>query len=233
MNVGLFRGAASLHAQQRQIESIARNLTNLSTVGYKRETSAVRQFEVPGSHGSRRAVGAETAIDFSQGDLRRTGEVYDVALLGGGFFGVEGPEGEIYTRDGSFKLAPDGVLLTAESYPVAWTALNRQIDPRGPSPTIDGDGNVRQGAEDVGRLKIVDFEDDQRLVSNGGGYWIAPADLKEATATATVHQGALEESNSSGIAEMVEMIVVQRQFESMAQTMKSIQESYRRLTRPI
>ncbi len=233
MNVGLFRGAASLHAHQQQIESIARNLTNLSTVGYKRETSAVRQFEVPGSQGSKRGVGAEVTVDFSQGDLRRTGEVYDVALLGGGFFGVEGPAGEVYTRDGSFKLAPDGVLLTAESYPVAWTALNRQIDPRGPSPMIDGDGNVRQGGADVGRLKIVDFEDNQRLISDGNGYWTAPADLKEATATATVHQGALEESNSTGVVEMVDMILVQRQFESMAQTMKSIQESYRRLTRPV
>jgi len=82
-------------------------------------------------------------------------------------------------------------------------------------------------------LKIVNFEDKQRLRPDGHGNWIAHPKLKEATATATVHQGAIEDSNAQGIVEMIEMISVQRQFDSMAQAMKSVEESYRRLTRPM
>ncbi|MEW6073614.1 MAG: flagellar hook basal-body protein [Planctomycetota bacterium] len=233
MNVGLYRGAGALHAQQSRLEAIARNLANLSTVGYKRETEALRQHVVPGRGGERRGVVIERTVDFSQGDLRRTGLPYDLALYGEGFFAVEGPDGEMYTRDGSFRLGPDGTLLTAEGHPVAWAELQRPIDPQSAHPpVVDGDGTVRQGGGDIGRLRIVDFADDQKLRPDGQGYWHAPADLSEATATAMVHQGALEESNATGIEEMIEMIGVQRQFDSVARAMKSIQESYSRLTRP-
>jgi flagellar basal body rod protein FlgG len=233
MTVGLFRGAASLRAHQIQVESIARNLSNLSTVGFKRETSGLRQFNVQGTYGNKRGVGNESAFDFTQGDLRRTGQTYDLALMGEGFFAIEGPVGEVYTRDGSFRLGPDGSLLTSEGHAVAWDAFIRQIDPRGMPPVIDGDGTVRQGVEELGTLRIVNFEDNQKLRPDGYGHWIAPTNLPEATATATVHQGALEESNSAGIVEMIEMISIQRQFDSMAQAMKSVEESYRRLTRPM
>ena len=234
MNVGLYRSAAALQTQQTRIDSIARNLANLSTAGYKRGTAAVSQFEVPGSHGKQQGVAIDIATDFTQGDLTRTGRTFDFALVGGGFFGAEAPEGEVYTRDGTFRLSPEGVLLTAEGYPVAWTSIDRQIDPaQADLVKVDQDGNVRQGLEQVGRLKVIDFEDNQRLIEGSSGYWRAPADLAEATATAQVHQGAIEDSNSTGIGEMVDMIATQRQFDSMARAMKSIQDSYSRLTRPV
>jgi flagellar basal-body rod protein FlgF len=231
MDTGLYRSAASLHTRQQQLDSIARNLANLSTVGYKRGASAT--FELSDRGGERRSIATETEVDFSQGSLRRTGRNLDVALLGEGFFGAESPRGEVYTRDGSFRLSPEGVLLTGDGFPVAWTTLNRQIDPAGLPVTIDGDGTARQGFEEIGRLKVVNFEDPQRLTLGEHGYWNAPADLPEATATAVVNQGALEESNATGMEEMVSMINVQRQFDTVARAMKSIQDSYRRLTRPM
>lgn len=231
MDAGLFKGAASLHARQKQIDSIARNLAHLSTVGYKRSTSAT--FEVSGPRGQQKRIATESITDFSQGNLRRTGERLDFALFGDGFFAVEGQQGEVYTRDGSFRVSAEGTLLSADGLPVAWTTLNRQIDPTGLPVVADPDGVVRQGVEEIGRLRVVNFEDHQQLTRGELGYWEAPADLKEATSTAVVNQGALEESNTTGMAEMVNMISAQREFDTVARAMKSIQESYRRLTRPM
>ena len=85
-------------------------------------------------------------------------------------------------------------------------------------------------ADALGRLRIVAFEDARGLVPTSHGFWHAPEGLAEATATAVVHQGALEASDVQGIVEMVEMIAVQRAYESAARTVSFVEESYRRLT---
>jgi len=96
---------------------------------------------------------------------------------------------------------------------------------------VDLDGTVRQGLVEIGRLRVVNYEDNQELVIDTNGCWSAPGNLPEATATAEVHQGAIEDSNATGVGEMIEMITAQRQFDSLARAMKSIQDSYSRLTR--
>jgi flagellar basal-body rod protein FlgF len=91
---------------------------------------------------------------------------------------------------------------------------------------------VRQGEAEIGRLRLTNFEDPQRLYQDGNGYWIAPRGLREAAHEAVVHQGALEQSNATAVEELVAMIAVQRAYDSAAKTMSSIADSYGRLTRP-
>ncbi len=232
MNVGLYRAAVAMVSHERRLDAIATNLANVGTVGYKRVGTAANEFRVVRGRGQARGMVVRSKIDFSQGNLRRTEREYDLALWGDGFFAVDSPDGEVYTRDGDLRLTFDGVLVTDEGWPVAWTRRSASIDATGRPVTVRGDGVVVQGTTRLGQLRIVDFVDQGRLRQGEYGYWHAPADLAKATHTATVHQYSLEESNSSGVEEMIAMIGVQRAFESAANLLSSIDESYRRLTRP-
>lgn len=217
--------------QERRLDSIAVNLANLSTTGYKRSSTATTEFSVETEKGKKRGLALSTQTDFSQGNLVRTGGTFDLALFGDGFFTLEGPEGEVYTRAGDFKVTEEGVLVSQDDYPVAWENRGGAIDPTGDVVTVDGDGVMRQGGQELGRLKIVDFKDRSKLVQTGSSIWSAPKGLEEATATATVHQYSLESSNAAGMDEVIDMIAVQRQFQSVGTLIQTIQESYQRLTR--
>jgi len=232
MTVDLYRTAVSMAAAQRQVETIASNLANAGTTGFKRDTAAAHLFSLP--KGTRRVEGLATVdqVDFTQGELVRTGRPYDLALFGRGFFALEGKDGEVYTRDGQFFATSQGILVSDDGLPVAWDSFQTPIDPTGLPVVVDGDGTARQGPTEIGRLRLVDFADPQRMYQVGDGHWHAPADLKEVAHDAVVHQGALEQSNASAVEELVAMIAVQRAYDVTASAFSTIEQSYRRLTRP-
>jgi flagellar basal body rod protein FlgG len=232
VNVGLYRSAVAMAAQQRSLDSIASNLANLQTVGFKRGVTASHEVEVQRPRGAVRGVTTLAEVDFAQGNLQRSGRELDLALHGEGFFAVDGPDGEVYTRDGSFHLTQAGVLVTEDGLPVAWDLLSGAIDPVGQPLKIDEGGNVRQGIQDIGRLRVVAFEDQAALRLDRLGFWHAPAGARELPADARVNQYALEESNANGMEEMVAMIGVQRSFEVVARVFEAINQTYERLTRP-
>jgi len=232
VNVGLYRSAVAMSSQQRRLDSIAANLANLGTVGFKRGVTAAHEVEVDRPRGKVRGVSTRAEVDFAQGNLLRTGREHDLALFGEGFFSIEAPEGEVYTRDGSFHLTEAGVLVTEDGFPVAWDTLQSQIDPVGVALKIDTEGNVRQGIQDIGRLRIVAFDDNRALRLDSRGHWIAPEELRRGPADTRVNQYSLEDSNASGVEEMVAMIGVQRSFEVVARTFEAIDKTYERLTRP-
>lgn len=232
MNVGLYRSAVAMSAQQRRLDSIASNLANVGTNGFKRGVTAAHEIEVQRPRGPVRGVTTLAEVDFSQGNLQRTGRPEDLALYGDGFFAVESPDGEVYTRDGSFYMSDGGSLVSEEGFPLAWDRVGGAIDPVGLPIVIDEAGNVRQGPQDIGRLKVVDFADKSQLRKDRNGFWTAPPSAQRIAAEGRVHQYALEESNSNGVEEMVEMIGVQRSFEVVAKLFQSIDQTYERLTRP-
>ena len=231
MNLGLYQGAAAMRASEKRLNALAHNLANVSTPGFKRHGTAARIFRVEEAGRVRQGLRTELTTDWSQGNLDRTENPYDLALFGEGFFAVEAPHGEVYTRAGSFKLNDDGVLQTMEGYPVAWAQRIGDLDPRGGPVVVDGEGNVRQGTLDVGRLKLTDFEDRTRLRQDGQGYWMAPAGAQEKAYTAVVHQGAVERSNATGLEELISMVMVQRSFDASSRVLSMINQSYQRLTR--
>lgn len=233
MNLGIYRAASSMTTHKKDLDVVAANLANVSTTGFKRSTSSIREFRISGQARDVRGLGTKHSVDFSQGELNRTGRQLDMALDGEGFFSLEGPDGEIYTRDGQFHMDQGGVLVNGEGMPVAWERLFAPIDPTGLPISVDPEGGVRQGQRDLGTLRIVNFEDPQRLRRLGPGTWAAPDGLQETTHTAAVHQFALEGSNTTAIEEMISMIAIQRSFESSARLLDTIKESYQRLTRPM
>lgn len=230
---GLYRTALALRSHERSLDSIATNLANLGTSGFKRVRTAQHAFEVPHSlsrTGTATDLRVTSRVDFGQGDLNRTGRPLDLALYGEGFFTVEGPQGELYTRQGSFHTTATGALVTDEGLPVAWDTLSAPIDPTGLPVEIDGEGTVRQAGAELGRLRITGFADAEALQLDRSGFWHAPRGAERAAHSAVVHQGALEESNSVGVEELVALVDVQRSFEAVAGVMSKIEDTYNTLT---
>jgi len=227
---GLYSGVGAMRVAERRLEAIAANLANIETPAYKRDTTTVRAFRLPRGERDDTGLAAHRRTDFTQGELQPSSSPFHLALSGPGFFAVEAPAGELYTRNGTFHVDAAGVLQSAEGFPVAWASRSGTIDPIGPPVTIAADGTVRQGPGAIGSLRLVDFDDPGALARLGGGYFRADGALRETSSAAEVHQGALERSNASAVDELVAMIQVQRSFEGAARLMQMIDQSYRRLT---
>ena len=230
MNIGLYSGVSSARANERRLEGIAANLANVDTNAYKRISTGTQAMQIPGGGPNDLALKTNSRMDFTQGLLKPSSSPYHVALMGPGFFAVEGPNGEMYTRNGAFHVNDEGVLQSSEGYPVAWESRGDPIDPSGEMVTIDGRGYVRQGRADIGKLKVTDFTRTDRLSTNGDGYFQPTRANQEIATDAVVHQQRLEGSNVSSIDELVALISIQRNFESARNVMSLIDQSYGRLT---
>lgn len=218
-----------MRAAEKRLDAIAANLANSGTVGYKRRSLSTQAFDVQRGGQKHREVMTTERTDFSQGPLERTGNALDLALDGKGFFVVEGPQGEVMTRNGAFMVDKAGELITREGYPVAWDGPRGRLEAIGEEIFVGPTGEVRQGRSVIGNLRLESFADEQSLELTRDGYYRAPASSQRVPAEAEVHQGALERSNTSSLDELVAMITIQRSFEAATNTMQMIQRSYQRL----
>ncbi|MCA9002293.1 MAG: flagellar hook basal-body protein [Planctomycetes bacterium] len=226
---GLTHAATAMLAQEKRLDSITANLANANTPGFKRRMSA--------SHGAfmGRLNAAQIGLemmqrnDFTQGPLLESGNPLDLGIQGEGFFAIESPDGEVYTRNGEFQMTGEGVVVTTEGYPVIWDGVQANIQPTGEAIVVDREGMVTQGNRQLGKLRLVGFEDMDKLDNNKDGYWVAPAELPRERATGKFVQGAIEGSNVNSVSELVAMISVQRKFEQASQIITQIDRSYQRL----
>jgi flagellar basal body rod protein FlgG len=232
VNEGLYSGVSAANAAERRLDAVTQNLANLDVSGFKRRATSLASFDVALRGGIERQTRSRSSVDYSQGPVGATGNPLDLALAGPGFFAVEGARGELYTRDGRFHLDASGVLQTADGLPVAWDGGRGTIDASGLAVQVDAEGVVTQGTERVGKLRIVDFAASDRLHQVGRGYFQAPRGAGERASSAEVRQGHVERANVSAVDEMVELISVQRSFESATRLLAMIDQSYRRLTSP-
>ena len=230
MNQGLYEGVSAMDSAQRRMEAITSNLANLGVNGFKRRSVATNSFDTILQGQVRRQIGTRTVVDHSQGTLVPSDRAYDLALAGEGFFAVETPKGEAYTRNGQFQIDDSGVLQTLEGFPVAWEGGRGSIDPTGPDLVVDPEGYVSQGPEQLGQVKVVNFDDRARLHQDRSGYYFAPEGVERSAHTALVRQGVVEAANVNAVDEMVSMISAQRSFESATRLMQMIDQTYRRLT---
>lgn len=230
MNRGLYNGVAAMSSAERGLDAVASNLANLGVNGYKRRAAATQSFDTMLRGKLERQVGTRTSVDFAQGTLRNTENAYDLALSGRGFFAVETPRGEAYTRNGQFHIDGEGRLQSVEGYSVAWDGGRATVDTEGPEIIVDQEGAVWQGTDKLGNLKLVNFADPSQLEVQGSGYFTAPGGARRAAREGDVVQKSLETANVSAIDEMVELIALQRNYESSARLMSNIEQTYKRLT---
>jgi flagellar basal body rod protein FlgG len=159
-----------------------------------------------------------TRLDFRPGTIGTTGRDLDAAIEGAGFFVVNGPNGERYTRNGSFVRRADGVLTTSDGLPLV-AAGNAQPPAHIKVGTglisISEDGSVKAGDVVAGKLKLVTFGSEDDIERESGTRFRAKPGVAPTVSTARVVGGALEQSNVTLVDRMVALTEVQRTFEAL------------------
>lgn len=239
MNVGIYQAAAAMDANARWQEMIAGNLSASAVPGYKKheisfEAVQAGLFPTPTQGTQHFALPRATpAINFQQGELRQTGVNTDVALEGRGFLEVQRPDGTTaYTRDGELHVDAFGQLVTKQGHPVMGTGGPILIDLNNYTElSISSTGEVSQGTDVKGQLRVVDFNDPSLLTQGGQGQFLALNPLlQEADAVdTTLRQGFLEVANASPVTEMAKMITAMRAFEANQRVVQSQDERIGRM----
>lgn len=257
----LWVAKTGLDAQQTRLANVSNNLANVNTNGFKRSRAVfedlvyqnVRQAggqqtqenEIPSGvylGTGVRVVAAEKI--FTQGSLVETGNAFDVAVQGRGFFEVLLPDGgQAFTRDGSFRLNSDGALVTAGGLPVQ-PAIN--VPDNAQSVTIGSDGTVsvqlpgQPAAVQVGTLQTTDFTNPGGLEPRGQNLFIetgASGPALQGTpgvdGLGTLIQGMVEGSNVNTVEELVNMIETQRAFELNSRAIRTSDEMLQFVTNNI
>ncbi len=257
---GIYTGASGMIAQMHRMDALANNLANVDLTGYKRDTTIRKAFPellirrlsddgvylfpfgsievgpVVGKLGTGVELNESYTV-FDQGALKETGNFFDLALDGDGFFSIYTDNGERYTRNGSFVLGSEGLLLTKEGNPVLGQngfirikENNFVIDSQGrvwrnaalaadPERLVSQEENEWENLELVDTLRIVGFDRTRYLKKQGDSMWMTPFESGPAVELAErerpkVYQGFLEGSNVNPVREMVNMIEVNRAYEA-------------------
>ena len=223
--------AVSLQSMQhdmKRVDTLAANLANTLTSAYKRELVIERPFvnliERGTSPSNLPAELAETlrvVADNRVGTLKSTGQSFDLAIGGTGFFQVQTKEGLAYTRQGNFHLDARGRLVAAQGDPVL--GKSGEIFLKTSTPSIDELGNIRdpngnstQRDQVLAQVKVVEFADSASLEKMGDGLFMANEHATFSDAIAPqLKQAHLENSNVNSMDEMVQLMQTMRHFEAM------------------
>ncbi|MBI4404254.1 MAG: flagellar basal-body rod protein FlgF [Deltaproteobacteria bacterium] len=254
MDKGIYTALSGGVAKAHELELVANNLANANTPGFKRDTGTFNEYLMelrrPDTvEGLAREIKALTDsdgrppgdksfvemdgiyTDYSQGLLQQTGRAFDIGLEGDGFFEVLTPTGLRYTRQGNFSLSPQGVLVTANGFPVLSRQTNlppeqRQIRLGGGPVEITPEGLIIQRGARVGEISVVEFYESQWLEKVGNSYYrnVHPDNQKPRGSKTKLHQSFLEGSNVNAVGEMTKLIEVTRAYESHMQAIKTYQE---------
>ena len=234
MEAGEISAAAAMAALANEQDNIANNLANIQSPAYKRKVGRFVEYlsDLQAADGSPLTVPVFTQnVDFSQGDVKVTGNDLDLALIGKGFFQVRTPFGIRYTRVGSLHPNRKGELCTPSGYQILATdgqpiRINL-AEGEGSQIMVDPVGSVRTKSGNLlGVLGIYTFKDPQKLTPQGEGIYAAPPEARPYPATeCKVEQGALESANANPIEELVTMLVTKRSFEAAAKSLVQVQKA--------
>src|SRR3954447_9000839 len=250
--------ASGMTAQQTNVDSIAHNLANAGTAGFKARraqfqdllyqnmvqpgTAAGQQTTTPA--GLQIGLGTRTVsneIIFSQGNMTQTDNNLDLAIQGKGFFQVRRPAGDLaYTRAGLFQLDRNGNMVTAEGDPIEPQIT---IPANAQAVTISQDGTVsytmpgQNQAQRAGQIQLANFQNPAGLNSLGNSLF-QPTDASGdpqvgnpggAEGLGTVMQGYSEQSNVNVVEEFVNLIQSQRAYEANSRVVKAADEMYQQV----
>lgn len=222
MDSGYYAAATALMTRTAALDTIANNLANTSTVGFRSEHNVFSSVLADaGSAGNSNlssvinsyGILSGTTADEKQGALQKTGNDLDLAIEGPGFFVVQTANGPMYTRNGAFQVSAKGQLATSTGDLV--------MGDKGPIPvppgavSISPDGTISSNGAVAGKVKVVEFPAGTPLENMGNTYSSAPPNTAVAAKGSSVRQGALESSNVNPITCMVELVNAQRNAEMM------------------
>ena len=254
----LWIAKTGMDAQQTQLDVISNNLANVGTNGYKRQVAAfedllyqnVRQAGANSSQQTQLPTGLQlgtgvqlvaTPRIFTQGNLQQTGNQFDMAINGNGFFQVQMPDGTTaYTRDGTFHIDSAGQMVNNSGFPLTPAVT---IPPTAQSVTIGADGTVsvtlpgQAAAQNVGAIQLAGFINPAGLESKGQNLFAETAASGTPSANTpgsnglgTLQQGYVETSNVNVVEELVSMIQTQRAYELNSKAISTSDQMLQRLS---
>lgn len=218
MQNGLYVALSSQIALEKRLTTIADNVANIGTVGFR--ATGVKFEDVVSGLGQKSVSftsPGNTYLSGTSGPMKQTGNQFDFAIQGDAWFGIDTPAGTVMTRDGRFTMLETGQLVTLEGHPVLDAGgAPLQLDPRNGAPVAGRDGGLRQNGQLVGAIGLFNFDpgpDFQRFGNSG----VIPATEPEPAVDRSdigVVQGFVENSNVNPVLEMTRLIMVQRAFEN-------------------
>lgn len=225
---GIHASAGAMRHVMAAQAILANNLANAQATGFKQDRIAFRLASTqapPRGSGAAIAPGPEliTSLDQGPGAFEVTERTLDLAIQGGGFFTVQTPDGERYTRAGHFQLAEDGTLITPQGFPILADGGPITL-PTDTEIQIATDGTIRSGEQVLGRIGVAAFEGDPGFTHVGGGL-LATEDAPIPSDGARVLQGVLEGPNIEPVQAMVDMITLLRHFEMNQKAITAQDES--------
>lgn len=248
---GWYIGSSGMNAQQNRLDAISNNLANVDTAGYKRDITVsksfpellVRRTNFDGVYSIQNGMGSadaapimgklglgvetnENYVDFSQGSFKITNTKTDTALSGKGFYVIDTPYGERYTRNGNFFIGKEGILETKDGYPVLGEKGYIYVENDKFMVNEDGVLYSEEDASEIDRFKVVRFDNERYLKKMGESFYATndiagPAYIAEGDERPKFLQGYSETSNVNVVNEMVQMIEVNRAYEANQKTITS------------
>jgi flagellar basal-body rod protein FlgF len=226
---GLYTAATGMMVQRDKMDVVTNNIVNAETTGFKSDTLQTSAFSavmlkrindpnisIVGTDAGPYSFGThvdELNTDFSDGTLEQTGRNTDLAISGNGFFVVETPAGERYTRSGNFTVDSQGYLTTADGNYVLGS--NGRIFTGDDQFSVAADGTVTGDKATTDQLRLVSFADTGNLRKQGNNlYYTYGGEQPQAAANCTVRQGMQENSNVSVADAMVDMLTLYRKYEA-------------------
>jgi fagellar hook-basal body proteins len=240
---GLYTAYTGMVNEQNRLDIISNNLANSATVGYKTEGVTNQAFkdvltlkiQDDSEAYMDKAIGTmntgvklgEVYTDYGQGPLRSTGNTYDMAIGGNGFFNVSvkdknGNESIKYTRDGNFKISNEGYIVDSDGNLLQGESGSIQIPTNAGDVKIDKDGTITADNVVIDKVKLTDFADYNYLKKYGDNMYEAVANAETKNADGSIEQGYTEQSNVNTVAQMVQMITISRSYEANQKVIQTV-----------
>jgi flagellar basal-body rod protein FlgF len=235
MDSGLYLASSGLVARLRALDIAAQDLANVNTTAYRGSRvsfqALLTESQDQTTSVTARAVNQHSVvdgatIDFAQGQFKETGNPLDVAIEGAGFAEIETASGVRYTRNGSFRVSPEGLLLTQDGSKVRGQSGAITISPG--KVAIGADGTISVNGAVTGKLKLIEFNNPDQLVREGESTFSAPAAAARIAKQSTVRQGMLEGANVNAVEATVGLVTLQRHAEMLQRAMSAFHSEFNR-----
>jgi flagellar basal-body rod protein FlgF len=229
MQSSLYVALSGQVALQKRLDTIANNIANMNTGGYRaEEVSFASLLSKQGKTPTAFATAGEDYVSRRTGEMVSTGGPLDVAVQGSGWFALRTADGVAYTRDGRLHMDEGGALLSVTNAPILDAGgATIQLDPAGGAPTISQDGMISQNGVQAGAIGLFTIDPAARLSRSSNSSVIPdiPASPVLDFTSDGIMQGMAEGSNVNPVLEMARMINVSRSFESASNAIQSSENS--------
>ncbi len=220
---GIYTAAAGLDTDMDRIDIVANNIANIDTIGFKKDVYVTKSFStmLGNMMVSETPVTDKVKTVYSQGDINYSGNPFDFAIDGNGFFAVQTDQGIGYTRRGVFRTNGEHTLVTSDGHPVLADGQEIKI-PEG-AFFIHENGDIQSDGKFLGKLQLVDFPQPYALSKQGGNLFYPDQGVQSVPSKAVVRQYYLEESNVSSLGAVIEMMALMNTMRHSESQQKIIQ----------